>query len=93
MIELLGYSAIALLAIKYFEPIQPAREKMVEVGIKYMIKWRLWFLKYLFIVLSCPYCFSFWFTVGITQNLYKAAIVAIITKIIDLTIQKLSNND
>ena len=89
MIELLGYSAIALLAIKYFSPLQPVREAIVEGGIEYTIKHGLYPLMYLWKVLSCPYCFSFWFTLGLTQDIFRASIVAIITKVVDLIIQKL----
>jgi hypothetical protein len=80
--EILALSAISLLLIKYFSPIQPAREWVVTKLISFMIRYKLWFLEYLVQILTCPYCFSFWLTLGLTLSLYKAAIVAMLTLIV-----------
>jgi len=82
MIQILGLSAISLLAIKYFSPVQPIREKFVGWLIKVMIKRNWWWLESVIKVFSCSYCFSFWMTLIITLNLFKASIVAILTLLI-----------
>ena len=43
-------------------------------------------------IFSCGKCFSFWFTLLITFNLYYAAIVSILTMLINLVIEKLQDN-
>jgi len=91
MMELLGYSALSLLLIKYFTPIQPAREWVITKGISFMIKYNLYWLHYLWVVLSCPFCFSTWFTLALTLNVWDAAIVGILTKILMLIIDKLED--
>ena len=89
MIELLGYSALSLLFVKYFSPIQPVREWIVNKLINFMIKYKLWFLEYLVQILTCPFCFSFWLTLGLTLSLYKAAIVSVLTMIVLYTTESL----
>jgi uncharacterized protein YbaR (Trm112 family) len=80
--EILALAAISLLAIKYFTPIQPVREWIVTKLIGFMIRHKLWFMEYLIQILACPYCFSFWLTLGLTLSLYKAATVAMLTLVV-----------
>ena len=89
MIELLALSALSLLFVKYFSPIQPVREWIVNKLINFMIKYKLWFLEYLVQILTCPFCFSFWLTLGLTLSLYKAAIVSVLTMIALYTTESL----
>ena len=91
MIELLGLSAISLLFVKYFSPIQSVRSWVVEKLIRLMVKRNWNWLFYPVQVLSCPFCFSFWLTLGLTLNLYKAAIVAMLTMIVLYTVESLLN--
>jgi hypothetical protein len=91
MIEILGYAAVSLLLIKYFQPIQPAREWFVGKIINLMVRKRWFWLEYPVKVFTCPYCFSFWFTLAIYQNILISAVVSIIVKITDLIIQKLED--
>ena len=90
MIEILGLSTLSLLLIKYFSPIQPLREALVGYIIKVMIKRNWWWLEYPAKVLSCPFCFSFWLTVGLTLNISTASSVAILTMIVMLIIDSLN---
>jgi len=87
--ELLALSALSLLFVKYFSPIQPVREWIVNKLINFMIKYKLWFLEYLVQILTCPFCFSFWLTLGLTLSLYKAAIVSVLTMIVLYTTESL----
>lgn len=89
MIEVLGLACIALLFVKYFSPIQPIREWIVDRIVDLMIKMNWWWLHYLVQVLTCPFCFSFWLTLGITVSLYKAAIAGVITMIALYTMESL----
>ena len=43
-------------------------------------------------ILSCPKCFSFWFSLGFTGSLFIACLVAIIINIIKSIEYKLSKN-
>lgn len=43
-------------------------------------------------ILSCPKCFSFWFSLGFTGSLFIACLVAIIINIIKWIEYKLSKN-
>jgi hypothetical protein len=43
-------------------------------------------------ILICPKCFSFWFSLGFTGNLFIACLVAIIINIIKSVEYKLSKN-
>ena len=76
---ILGLSAISLLAIRFFTPIQPYREKLVGWVIDFMVKREWWWLQYPAQVISCAYCFSFWMSLIVTLSLIKASIVAILT--------------
>jgi hypothetical protein len=80
--ELLALSAISLLAIKYFSPIQPYREKIVDWVIRLIVRKNWWILNYPVQIISCAYCFSFWMSLAVTLSLYKASIVAILTLLI-----------
>jgi amino acid permease len=82
MIEILALSEISLLAIKYFSPIQPYREKLVDWVIRLMVGKNWWILNYPAQIISCAYCFSFWMSLAVTLSLYKASIVAILTLLI-----------
>lgn len=87
--ELLGYSAIALLTAKYFGPLDFFRNwltgKLSNLMIKYNWNWLFHFI----VLVTCPVCQSFWLTLVLTHSLPQAAIVSILTKIIDLIIEKL----
>jgi len=80
--ELLALSAISLLAIKYFSPIQPVRNWIVDKLIRLMVSKNWMWLSHIVQVLSCPFCFSFWLTLVITLSLYKAAIVGVLTMLV-----------
>jgi hypothetical protein len=92
IIELLGYSAIALLFTKYFSPIQPAKDWVVTKLVDVVIKSSQWWAMEIVQTLPCPKCFSFWFTLAITFNLWSAAIVSIFTMIVNLLIERLQND-
>ena len=87
--EILALSAISLLAIKYFSPVQGVRNWVVEKLIRLMVSKNWNWLFYPIQVLSCPFCFSFWLTLGLTLSLYKAATVAVLTMVMLYIIESL----
>ena len=91
--ELLGYAAFALLFTKYFSPIQPAKAWVVTKLVDLVVKTRQWWFMGVIQILTCPKCFSFWFTLAMTFNLWSAAIVSIFTMIINLVIEKLQDGN
>ena len=89
--ELLGYSALALLFTKYFTPIQGPKAWLVDKIVRFIIKIEQFWAMKVVKILTCPKCFSFWFTLAITYNLWSAAITSILTMLIDLIIQYLQD--
>ena len=93
MIELLGYSAVALLFTKYFSPIQQPKAWVVTKLVDLVVKTRQWWAMEIVQTLTCPKCFSFWFTLAMTFNLWNAAIVSIFTMVVNLLIERLQDGD
>ena len=89
ILQLLGYSAIALLFTKWFTPIQLTKAWVVEKITRWYIKREWYWMFDILKIFSCAKCFSFWFTLALTYNLYYAAIVSVFTMIIDLIIERL----
>jgi hypothetical protein len=87
--ELLYYSAFSLLLIKYFSPLEPVRNWIITRLINFMIKRNWWFLQHVITVISCPYCFSTWFTLAMTFSVWKAALVGTLTLILVNVIEAL----
>ena len=87
--EVLGIVAICLLTAKYFTPLNPVRNWVIDKLIHLMIKPGFGWLDKIIILITCPMCQSFWVILVIMHSLPLAAIGAIIAKIIDLTIQRL----
>jgi len=87
--EILALSAISLLAIRFFQPIQPYREKLVGWLINFMIKRNWWWMEYPIQIISCAYCFSFWMSLIVTFSIYKAAIISILTLLMVHTLEAL----
>lgn len=88
--ELLGYSALSLLLIKYFSPLQPVRERLVTWLIRVMATRQWFWLEHIIKVISCPFCFATWFTLAMTLNVWDAAIVGILTMVINSILEALN---
>ena len=87
--EVLGIVAVCLLTAKYFTPLNPVRNWVIDKLIHLMIKPGFNWVDKIIILITCPMCQSFWAILVILHSLPLAAIGAIIAKIIDLTIQRL----
>jgi hypothetical protein len=88
IINFFGLISVVLLFTKYFQPIQPAKNKLVEwiikKSIKLGMKWKPFFkLTEITKLLTCPKCLSFWSILVITHSLPLSAIGAILTMVID----------
>lgn len=91
--ELLAYSALSLLFTKYFSPIQVYKEWFIEKVTRWYVR-KNWFWMFEVVkVLTCPKCFSLWFTLAMTQNILSAAIVSVFTMLIDLVIENLQDGN
>jgi len=88
--EILGYSAIALLTAKYFGPLDPFRNWLTGKLVRLMVSKNWDWLFHFITLITCPVCQSFWLTLVLTHSLPTAAIASILTKIIDLIIEKLN---
>jgi hypothetical protein len=91
MINIIGYTALALLFTKYFTPIQQPKAWVVDKLVNVVIKTKQYWAMELVKILTCPKCFSFWFTLVYTCNLWYAAIASILAMVIDLIITYLEN--
>jgi hypothetical protein len=87
--EVLGIVAICLLTAKYFTPLNPVRNWVIDKLIHLMMKPGFKWVDKIIILITCPMCQSFWAILVILHSLPLAAIGAIMAKIIDLTIQRL----
>jgi len=89
--ELLGYSALALLFTKYFTPIQGPKAWLVDKLVNVVIRTKQYWAMEVVKILTCPKCFSLYFTFAMTLNVWSALTVSILTMIIDLVITNLQN--
>jgi len=88
LVEFFGVVAVALLFTKHFQPIQPTKDKVVAWLIDKIVglgmKWSpLLNLTQVVKVLTCPKCFTFWTLLGLTHNLFIAAIGSVVAMVID----------
>lgn len=90
ILEIVKIVAVCLLVAKYFTPLEPVRNWVIDKLVHLMIKPGWGWLDKIIILITCPMCMSFWSILIIMQSLPLAAIGAIIAKIVDLTIERLS---
>ena len=97
LVEFFGVIAIVLLFTKYFEPIQPTKDKVVAWLIDKVVwlgmKWNpLFNLTQVVKLLTCPKCLSFWTLLYITHNLFIAATGSVVAMIVDNMLLNTQNN-
>ena len=98
LIQFIGVIAVVLLFTKHFQPIQPAKDKLVEwlVGriIRLGMRWDpMHHLLQVVKLLTCPKCLSFWTILYLTHNLFIAATGAIMAMVVDNILVKTQIND
>ena len=91
--EIITLISLSLLFTKHFTPIQEYKDNLINWYIKQCIRFNQYWAVKLAIPFGCPKCFGFWFTLGYTQSLSKAMVVAVGALIIDLIIKDLQKND
>jgi hypothetical protein len=75
----------------WFTPFNPIREWITEKWIRMCFKLRVPVLMDAIVVLSCPKCFGFWFTLIYTQSFPLALSVAFTSFVINFLINKMNN--
>ena len=89
---LFGLVSIALLFTKYFQPIQPIKNRILSPIITYFTR-KMWFtLVNVVSVFTCPKCCSFWLTLIVMGDVLYASMAGVLGMILDLTITKLQDS-
>ena len=89
ILEVIQIVAVCLLTAKYFTPLNPVKNWLIDKLVHLMIKPGWGWLDKIIILITCPMCQSFWAILLILHSLQWAAIGAIIAKIVDLIIERL----
>ena len=89
ILEVIQIVAVCLLTAKYFTPLNPVKNWLIDKLVHLMIKPGWSWLDKIIILITCPMCQSFWAILLILHSLQWAAIGAIIAKIVDLIIERL----
>jgi len=89
ILEVIQIVAVCLLTAKYFTPLNPVKNWLIDKLVHLMIKPGWGWLDKIIILITCPMCQSFWAILVITHSLPWAAIGAMIAKIIDLIVERL----
>jgi len=66
----------------YFEPLTTIREYIVDIYIRFCVKYNLFWATKASLLLTCPKCLAFWGTLVYTQNLIDAIIASILALLI-----------
>jgi len=66
----------------YFEPLTTIREWIVDMYIRWCVKYNMFWATKASLLLTCPKCLAFWGTLAYTQNLIDAIIASILALLI-----------
>ena len=66
----------------YFEPLTTIREYIVDIYIRFCVKYNLFWATKASLLLTCPKCLAFWGTLAYTRNLIDAIIASILALLI-----------
>ena len=75
----------------YFEPLTTFREYIVDMYIRWCIKYNLFWATKASLILTCPKCLAFWSTLVYTQNLIDAIIASALALFIQFVLKFISN--
>lgn len=93
-LNLINVLALALFAnwiTHWFTPLHFFRDLLVEAWTKATIKAGFYGLQRLAVVITCPKCFAFWFTLFYKQDFWLALIVSFTAYIINHIIERVEN--
>lgn len=93
LVQFIGVIAVVLLFTKHFQPIQPAKDKVVEwlIGkiVRLGMKWKpAMHLVQVTKLLTCPKCLAFWTILYLTHDIFVAATAAIVAMVMHNIILK-----
>ena len=93
LVQFIGVIAVVLLFTRHFQPIQPAKDRLVEwlVGkiVKVGLKWNPFMhLIQITKLLTCAKCLSFWVILYLTHDIFVAATAAITAMVVNNIILK-----
>lgn len=89
--EILTLSLFANWITHWFTPFNYFREKITEVWVEYSIRYLHPAFARLAIVLSCPKCFGFWFTLIYKHDFFLALAVSFGSLVIKFIIDKMQD--
>jgi hypothetical protein len=97
LVQFIGVIALVLLFTEHFQPIQPAKDKVVDwlVGkiVRLGMKWSpAHHLLQVVKLLTCAKCLSFWTILVLTQDIFVAATAAIVAMVMNNLIKYPLNN-
>lgn len=87
--EILALAIFSNWVTYWFTPLNWFREILTEAWVRTCIKAKLPAASSMAIVLSCPKCFGFWFTLFYKQDFWLALIVAFLSFVIKFVIDKI----
>ena len=67
----------------YFEPLTTIREYIVDIYIRFCIKYNMFWATKASLLLTCSKCLAFWGTLVYTRNLIDAIIASILALLIN----------
>lgn len=92
LFEIVALAIFANWITGWFTPLNYFREVFTNVWTRVTIKSGFYSLQRLAVVLSCPKCFSFWFTLIYKQDFWLALIVSFVAYIINHLIERVEGH-
>lgn len=86
----LTIALFALWITKWFSPIQAIKDDIIEAYTEYCIHKGLFGLQKLALVLTCPMCFGFWFTLFYKQDFWMALSVSALAFVFNFIYDKIN---
>ncbi len=93
LVQFIGVIAVVLLFTRHFQPIQPAKDRVVEWLIDKIVRLGVKWSPAMHLVqvtklLTCPKCLAFWTILYLTHDIFVAATAAIVAMVMHNIILK-----
>ena len=88
--EIITLALFAVWFTSWFEPLNTIREWFTDIWVRACIKAGFSSLSSLAIVINCPKCFGFWFTLFYKQDFFLALSVSFVGFLINFIIDKIT---
>ena len=89
LFEIIALAIFANWVTHWFTPLNFFREVLVEWWTRVTIKKEMFAFQRLAVVVTCPKCFSFWFTLFYKQDFWLALIVSFVAYLINFVIERI----